>query len=77
MSVPLYIFLLVYTLVVLILLLFSIATIYHVTRYALKTSVSIMVTGFFVAGFVVMLGVSVAFIFQIDWLQTVQFTLLS
>ncbi len=76
MEMPAIILLLIYLIVVFILGIFAIFDIYHVFRYAFKSRTSIVVTILFIFGLVVIAGLSIYFIAQIDWNQSFTFSII-
>ncbi len=70
MQIPFHVFLIIYIIVTVIGLLFAGFNFYHVFRYAFRTAVSIIVTGFYTVGFILILGISIVFITRVDWSQT-------
>lgn len=70
MEIPYAFFLLLYALGFLAVLIFTSFNLYHAVRYALRSVVSISVTGFFIIGLIVMIGVSLVYITGQDWGRT-------
>lgn len=70
MNVPFYIFLIPYFIAIVVVVTFALFNIYHIYRYALATRMSVAVTSIFVIGLIVMLGVSIVFVYRFDWTDT-------
>lgn len=74
MGIPFVVFLLIYIVAAAFILLFAAFALYHVVRYALASTVSIVMTTFFVSGLVIILTVSIVAIVRIEWDQVFYFT---
>lgn len=76
MEIPAVIFLLTYLIVVFILCIFAIFDIYHVFRYAFKSRTSVIVTILFLVGLLIIMGISIYFVSQIDWTQSFRLSII-
>lgn len=72
MGIPLYFLLIAYLILAGIFLLYGLFSLYHIIRFAHLDAASYFMTGIFIAGIILIGFLSLTFIVEIDWTQTIQ-----
>lgn len=67
--------LIVYLIIIALAVVYALINLFHIFRHGHFDAKSYFVTGIFMAGFLLILGISASFLFTVDWAATIELNL--